>query len=60
MSESVKVAVRCRPLNEDEKRENEDVIAEVNEQHSEILLKRPKTAETKLFTFDYAFGPNSS
>ena len=60
MSENIKVAVRCRPLNEFERTENEEMVVEVSESAAEVLLSKPGTSESKMFTFDYAYGPGSS
>lgn len=60
MSECIKVAVRCRPLNSDERRDNKPPAAEILEDKNEIFLHDPKKAKRKKqFTFDYTYGPNS-
>ena len=55
MSESVKVAVRCRPLSETEKQEGQLLAVKVDSQRNEIYLSNPKKGEEKQFTFDYAY-----
>lgn len=42
MSEQVKVAVRCRPLNQDESEQKMFEVVDVNEERREIFIKNPK------------------
>ena len=58
MSETVKVAVRCRPLNDKEK--NEEKVVEVKEKRKEIFLYNKKKDQTKQFTFDFVYSEKSS
>ena len=53
-SETVKVIVRCRPLNEREIRLNCDVVVTMDTSIVQVQLQKPKTkqAPPKLFTFD--------
>lgn len=60
MSECVKVAVRCRPLSEEERREGDEAAVEVSESGAEVFLRSSRTAEPKQFTFDYVFGPTAT
>jgi hypothetical protein len=60
--ESVKVAVRCRPLSDNEQRDGRMVIIQVNNAKGEITIKNPKAeaGEThKTFTYDFAYGSDS-
>ena len=60
MSECIKVAVRCRPLKPDERKDNRPVAAVISEDKNEIFLHDPKKKKRKKqFTFDYTYGPNS-
>ena len=65
MSEAVRVIVRCRPLNEREKRLKCDVAIDVDESRNQVVLKTDPTSKTtlnkepKCFTFDGAYGVNS-
>ena len=60
MSESVKVAVRCRPMSEDENADNQISIVKIDSNRNEIFLLNPKTNEEKQFTFDYTYPVNTS
>ena len=58
-SESVRVAVRCRPLNSKEKGDNRATIVEVESKTGTVTLHNPKGDEPpKTFTFDNAFDWN--
>lgn len=57
MSEQVKVAVRCRPMSEEE--QNEENVVEVSEQRREIFIFNKQKNQRKQFTFDYTYGSNS-
>ena len=58
-SESVKVAVRVRPMNSREKEENSTICVEVNPSTNQISVSNPKQ-ETKTFQFDYVYPITSS
>ncbi|KAL5269991.1 hypothetical protein ACHWQZ_G003463 [Mnemiopsis leidyi] len=56
----VKVAVRCRPLNEEEATMNAAEIVTVSPEQGTIVLKSKKRGDPeKRFTFDNVFGPDS-
>ncbi len=56
--DSVKVAVRVRPINKSELAENAtDIISIAN---NNVTISEPTTHTTKNFGFDYVFGKNSS
>ncbi|EPZ33588.1 Kinesin, motor domain-containing protein [Rozella allomycis CSF55] len=61
MSESVKVAVRCRPFNEREKRQNEIKILDIDASSCAVTIKNPKKQQEtpKTFTYDYVYDDNS-
>lgn len=59
MSESIKVAVRCRPLNDNESNEGASKVIEVDQSRNEIFLTNPKNGKKKQFTFDYTYDESS-
>ena len=60
MSETVKVALRCRPMSKDEKNASLSTVVTINDSRNEIFLNNPKNAQTKQFTFDHAYSQKSS
>jgi len=61
-TEAVKVAVRCRPISGDEKRDGRQCIVHVDSTRGEIRIRNPKSDSSepmKTFTYDYAFGMDS-
>lgn len=59
MSETVKVAVRCRPFSQSEQASGFVNVVNVDEQRKEIFLNNAKTSQTKQFTFDYVYSQTS-
>jgi kinesin family protein 3/17 len=59
MSESIKVAVRCRPLNDKEKKEQSKQVVQVDQSRNEIFLTHPIANKKKQFTFDYTYDEKS-
>ena len=59
MSETVKVAIRCRPYNNKEKETQKQQIVKVDESRREIFIYNPKKDQRKQFTFDYTYGMQS-
>uniref|UniRef100_A0A672LMA7 Kinesin motor domain-containing protein n=1 Tax=Sinocyclocheilus grahami TaxID=75366 RepID=A0A672LMA7_SINGR len=53
-SESVKVVVRCRPLNEREKAMNCNMVISIDSSHCQCFIEKPGATEEppKQFTFD--------
>ena len=52
-SETVKVAIRCRPLNDTEMKNGNEVCVKMNVKNSEVFVHRPGGDEApKHFTFD--------
>ena len=59
-NESVKVAIRCRPLNKKEEDANHIKVVNINKNRHEIIVQRPYAAEeAKQFTFDYTYGDDA-
>jgi hypothetical protein len=62
-AESVKVAVRCRPLNSKEKQAGNTEVVTVDSQSNQVMVRDPKEPDSvkpKCFTFDYAYGQTST
>lgn len=60
-NESVKVAVRCRPMSNDEMRAGHTVVVELTKKTGEIYVRRPYVEEPpKQFTFDLVFDWTSN
>lgn len=57
--ESVKVAVRCRPISESEKSESQQIVVQVESNRCEIVLNNTKKNEIKQFTYDYSYPSDS-
>ena len=58
-AECVKVVVRLRPLNKTEKANNNVRIVDINTKINQVVLKNPKGADDKKFTFDMAYNFDS-
>lgn len=60
--ECVKVAVRCRPLNDREKTEKSSVILDILQAQASVSIRNPDSPNEppKQFTFDAAFDSNAS
>ena len=59
MAETVKVAVRCRPLSKNEQNGVYTNVVSIEEQRKEIFLTNSKTSQTKQYTFDYVYSQTS-
>lgn len=57
-NECIKVAIRCRPLNDKELAQGHVKICHINKARGEISLKR-EAEEPKQFTFDLTYGDES-
>ena len=61
--ESVKVSVRCRPINSKERADNRECIVRVDTKKNELVIRNPKNDSSeppKTFTYDFAYGADSS
>lgn len=59
-SESVKVAIRCRPLSTGEMNSGHEVVVKMNTKRGEIFVDKPDSNEApKQFTFDHCFDWNT-
>lgn len=60
-SETVKVCIRCRPLNNKEMNEGNQVVVQMQKKSGEIFVKKPYVDEPpKQFTFDLVYDWNSN
>lgn len=63
-SESVRVAVRARPLNATEKAVRSLLVVEAHRQNAQLLLQHPVrlpgVSSSRQYTFDKVFDPDSS
>ena len=56
-NEAVKVAIRCRPMNDKELSQGHTKVVNVNHGRGEIIVQKPFGGEEpKQFTFDMAYG----
>ncbi|XP_015260569.1 PREDICTED: kinesin-like protein KIF3B [Cyprinodon variegatus] len=60
-SESVKVVVRCRPMNDKEKASKFEAVVSVNVKLGQIMVRNPREAGAlpKVFTFDSVYDSSS-
>ena len=57
MAETVKVVVRCRPLNSKEKADGRDTIIDMDPKLGSVTLQSPGNEPAKTFTFDAVLAP---
>ena len=62
MGESVKVMVRCRPMNGKEKTRGCESIIDIDKSTNQVLLKPPESegADSKIFAYDAVYGIEST
>ena len=59
-NEAVKVAIRCRPLNDKEIAQGHTKAVTIKSDRGEITVQKPFQAdEPKQFTFDMAYGDDA-
>jgi len=58
-NEAVKVAIRCRPLNDKETTQGHVKIVNINKARGEISVQKPQSGEAKQFTFDLVYGDDA-
>lgn len=59
-NEAVKVAIRCRPMNDKEMAQGHTKVVNVNHARGEIMVQKPFGGEEpKQFTFDMVYGDNA-
>ncbi|CAH1784140.1 unnamed protein product [Owenia fusiformis] len=60
-NQHINVVVRCRPMNEAEKKRGSHNVVEVDQNKGEVTIKEKllPLAHTKTFNYDRVFGPNT-
>lgn len=58
-TETVKVAIRVRPMNSNEKKEGNKVCVEADKQENSVVVSKPDNNDNKCFNFDYVYPPGS-
>ena len=59
-NDNVKVAVRCRPLNQRETQLKSKYVIDVDSTNNQMVLKKPENMKlTKTFRFDYVYDEKS-
>jgi len=65
-SDNVRVAIRCRPINDKEKAANCQVVAKINRLRGEVTIGHPRSKGNssnlvdKTFTFDLVFDMDAA
>jgi kinesin family protein 3/17 len=59
-TETVRVAIRVRPMNNLERKNNSVNCVEVDKDNNQINLIKPETNQTNTFQYDYVYPPNIS
>jgi hypothetical protein len=59
-TETVKVAIRVRPMNNLEKKNNSTTCVEVDKNNNQVTVIKAETKEEKAFQFDYVYAPGTS
>lgn len=58
-TECIRVAIRCRPLSEQEMKDGREVVVKMNKETGEIMVHKPTDDVPKVFTFDSVYDWNS-
>jgi len=59
-TETVKVAIRVRPMNSREKKEGNQTVVNADKQENMVTVDKPDGSnDPKSFAFDYVYPPNS-
>jgi len=58
-TECIRVAIRCRPLSEQEMKDQREVAVHMNKKSGEVLVQKPGEEIPKVFTFDSVYDWNS-
>lgn len=54
-TETIRVAIRCRPLSEQERKDNREVVVQMQKDTGEVIIKKPGEDVPKVFTFDSVY-----
>lgn len=58
--DNIKVVVRCRPPSAEEVKAGYPIVVAVNSVYRTITVKDPSSDTSKVYTFDHAFGSDST
>ena len=58
-TETIRVAIRCRPLSEQERKDNREIVVQMLKETGEVIIKKPEEDVPKVFTFDSVYDWNS-
>ena len=58
-TECIRVIIRCRPLSEQEMKDQREVAIKMNKKSGEVLVQKPGEDIPKVFTFDSVYDWNS-
>ena len=54
-TECIRVAIRCRPLSEQERKDNREVVVKMHKDTGEVHIQKPGEDVPKVFTFDSVY-----
>ena len=57
-TEAIRVAIRCRPLSEQERKDNREIVVKMVKDTGEVILQKPGEEVPKVFTFDSVYDWN--
>jgi len=57
-TEAIRVAIRCRPLSEQERIDCREVVVNMVNKTGEVILTKPGEEVPKIFTFDSVYDWN--
>ena len=58
-TETIRVAIRCRPLSEQERIDNREIVVKMQKDTGEVHIMKPGEDLPKVFTFDSVYDWNS-
>ena len=58
-TECIKVAIRCRPLSENEMKEAREIVVKMDKTNGEVIIHKPGDNIPKVFTFDTVYDWNT-
>ncbi len=57
--ECVRVVIRCRPMSNNEQKDNRECVVQMNRDKGEVAIFKPGDDNPKLFTFDCVYDWNA-
>ena len=58
-TETIRVAIRCRPLSQQERDDNREIVVKMHKDTGEVVILKPGEDVPKVFTFDSVYDWNS-